>query len=376
MLSPQNVNRWARLDGVDLLRGLAIFFVLMNHANLRLLFAKVRIMQALPHIAGALVWNGQNGVQIFFAVSGFLITSTSLRRWGGVGQVEVGKFYLLRFARIAPLLLLLLAVLSGLHLAHVHNYVVSQKVGGLRAALFAALTFHVNVLEARRGYLPANWDILWSLSVEEVFYFGFPLACRLFRRARWLAIPLLVFVVVGPFARAAALPVNEVWYEYSYLGGMDAIAMGCLTALVLAKRRLTRVELWVVAVLGATLVVFTTAFATFVSQVGLERRGLDMSLLAVGTCMLIALFAQTQWRAPRVLRLLLTLGQRSYEVYLTHMFVVFGLFALFLRWGKPMRGVPVLFVAAVVLAGVLGELVALLYSEPMNRWIRARFVAG
>jgi peptidoglycan/LPS O-acetylase OafA/YrhL len=375
MLSPQKTNGRARLDGVDLLRGLAIFFVLMNHTNLRLLFAKVRILQALPHIAGALMWNGQHGVQIFFTVSGFLITSTSLRRWGGPGHIEVGKFYLLRFARIAPLLLLLLAVLSGLHLAHLHNYVVSQKVGGLRAALFAAVTFHVNVLEARRGYLPASWDILWSLSVEEVFYFGFPLACRIFRRARWLAIPLLVFVVIGPIARAIALPVNEVWYEYSYLGGMDAIAMGCLTALVLAKRRLTRVELWVAGVVGAALVIFTMVFATFVSQIGLERKGLDMSLLAVGACMLIAVFAQTQWGAPRVLKPLLMLGQRSYEVYLTHMFVVFGLFALFLRWGKPMRGVPVLFAAVVVLAGLFGELVARFYSEPMNRWIRRRFVA-
>ena len=74
---------WIRLDGVDLLRGLAILFVLMNHVNMRLLFAHVPYTKGLPdQLVSSLVWDGQYGVQIFFAVSGFLITSTALRRWG------------------------------------------------------------------------------------------------------------------------------------------------------------------------------------------------------------------------------------------------------------------------------------------------------
>jgi peptidoglycan/LPS O-acetylase OafA/YrhL len=126
---------WTRLDGVDLLRGLAIFFVLMNHVNMRLLFAHVPYAQGLPdQLVSPLVWNGQYGVQIFFAVSGFLITSTALRRWGSLSAVSIPDFYRLRFARIAPLLLLLLAVLSLLHLAGVPNFVVSTKTGGLGRA--------------------------------------------------------------------------------------------------------------------------------------------------------------------------------------------------------------------------------------------------
>ena len=114
---------WARLDGVDLLRGLAIFFVLMNHVNMRLVGAKVPYTAGMaPQVEMSLVWNGQFGVQMFFAVSGFLITSTTLRRWGSVGKVNVKEFYQLRFARIAPLLLLLLAVLSEhFNLLHDNN---------------------------------------------------------------------------------------------------------------------------------------------------------------------------------------------------------------------------------------------------------------
>src|SRR5215469_8384804 len=111
-----------RIDSIDLLRGLAIFFVLMNHVNMRLLGAKVPYLKSLPvQVGHLLVWNGQLGVQMFFAVSGFLITSISLRRWGKLSDVNLHAFYRLRFARIAPLLFLLLAVLSGLHLGNVHN---------------------------------------------------------------------------------------------------------------------------------------------------------------------------------------------------------------------------------------------------------------
>ncbi len=63
---------WARLDGIDLLRGLAIFFVLMNHVTMRLLGAHISYTHGLPRqLVSSLVWNGQYGVQIFFAVSGF-----------------------------------------------------------------------------------------------------------------------------------------------------------------------------------------------------------------------------------------------------------------------------------------------------------------
>jgi len=213
-LSANAARSWTRLDGVDLLRALAIFFVLMNHVNMRLFLAKVSYLSGLPReLVNALVWNGQRGVQIFFVVSGFLITSTSLRRWGSLSRVRVRDFYLLRFARIAPLLVLLLAVLSALHFAHWNNFVVSAKTGGLGRALFAAVTFHVNVLEAQHGYLPGNWDILWSLSVEEMFYLFFPVVCFLFGRGKLFVVFLLAFVALGPLGRTAFAHGNEIWRE-------------------------------------------------------------------------------------------------------------------------------------------------------------------
>lgn len=291
-------RRWPRLDGVDLLRGLAILFVLLNHVNMRLVIGHIPYGAWLPRfLLSTLVWNGQHGVQMFFAISGFLITSTSIRRWGELSSVRVLDFYRIRFARIAPLLLLLLLILSVLDVAQVHNYIIPSKTGGLGAALLAALTFRISVLEARHGYLPGCWDVLWSLSVEETFYFFFPLVSKA-------------------------------------LGG---------------RKRL------------------------FVTVPALGHTGLDMSLIAIGTCLTIAASEQSGWRSPAVLRPLVGLGQRSYETYLTHMFVVFACFELFLSLGKPPYAVPLLFGAAILVAGTLGALTARFYSEPLNRLLRSRW---
>jgi peptidoglycan/LPS O-acetylase OafA/YrhL len=364
----------SRLDGVDLLRGLAIFFVLMNHVNMRLLLAHIPYTQGLPQqLVSALVWNGQRGVQIFFAISGFLITSTTLRRWGSLRDTSLRGFYLMRFARIAPLLLLLLIVLSALHLEHVHNFVVKPETGGLPRAVLAALTFHINVLEAHRGFLPGSWDILWSLSVEEMFYLFFPLAARFLGRGKLFVALLFAFIAAGPFARTILSHGNEVWQEYSYLGGMDAIALGCLTALLLARRVFSQRSLRIFASLGAILLAFTLCFTRQPVGEALSNVGLDMTLIALATCFVIIATAQSHWRSPRVLSPLIHLGQRSYELYLTHMFVVFAMFGIFLTAGQPMSAVIPLFLIVIGMSALLGEIVARFYSEPLNRLIRTRW---
>jgi peptidoglycan/LPS O-acetylase OafA/YrhL len=364
-------SNWKRIDGIDLLRGLAIFFVLMNHVNMRLRFAGVPYTTGLPQqLVKSLFWNGQFGVQMFFAVSGFLITSIALRRWGALSRVDVRGFYRLRVARIAPLLVLLLALLSGLHLAHVHNYVVPSKTGGLGRALVAALTLHINVLEARRGYLPGNWDVLWSLSIEEMFYLFFPLVCRLLGQGKLLLTVLLGFVVLGPFGRTIFAHGNRTWEEYSYLGGMDAIALGCLTALLVSRIHFSRRVLWAVAGAGSAALSFVLGFSLRGYRWGLGTYGLQETILAVGTCMLIAASAQRQWKSPGLLAPLLKMGQYSYEIYLTHMFVVFSAFGLFVRAGKPIGGVPILFIGVVLIAAALGAAVARFFSEPMNQILR------
>jgi len=349
---------WARLDGVDLLRALAIFLVLMNHVNVRLRLNHIPYALNWKQLTDPLANNGQFGVQIFFAVSGFLITSTTLRRWGTLANVSVRDFYKLRFARIAPLLLLLLTILSALHLAGLKDFVVSPQRGGFAGALFSALTFHVNLFEARHGYLPGNWDILWSLSVEETFYLFFPIVCWLLGGRRLFIPFLLAFAALGPFGRTVLAHGNPVWQEYSYLGGMDAIAMGCLTAYWLRGRTLSRDALKILGAMGTAILVFIVGVPRLVYAWNIGKYGLEMTLVALGTCCVIIAASQSKWRSARVLSPILLLGRRSYEIYLTHMFVVFGCLHIFLASSKQSWSVFLFFAGVIILSAALGDVVA------------------
>ena len=156
----------SRLDGIDTLRGLSILAVVLLHIWIRLALDDVRMGRSWPPTLSHFVWfNGGNGVTVFFAVSGFLITLTSLRRFGSLAAMRPVTFYRIRFARIMPLLVLLLVVLSAFHLLHVDGFRLNAKHFTLPRALLAALTFHLNWLEtARDSFLPACWTVLWSLS--------------------------------------------------------------------------------------------------------------------------------------------------------------------------------------------------------------------
>src|SRR3569833_2760267 len=224
-----------RLDGVDILRGLSILAVILLHIWIRMHIAKIPFDSQMPAwLAWLLFRNGNNGVTVFFAISGFLITTTSLRRFGSLAGMQPARFYRIRFARIMPSLLLVLAILSALHLARIDAFSINPTRASLPRALFAALTFHLNWLEAARGWLPPNWDVLWSLSIEEMYNLFFPLACvALLRRRRgmqlFIALPAIV-IVLGPFQRAV-WPGNYIRKEKAYLGGIDGISLGRLCAL-------------------------------------------------------------------------------------------------------------------------------------------------
>jgi len=283
-----------RFDGVDVLRGFSILSVVLLHTWIRMHFPGSPVNQVMRgQLAHLLLRNGDNGVTVFFAVSGFLITLTSLRRFGSLEQMQPAKFYRIRFARIAPLLLLLLAVLSLLHLGYVQGFRIPEKVTTLPGALFAALTFHLNWLEAAHGYLPGNWDVLWSLSVEEMFYLFFPLLCVVLLRARqgmFLFVSLLLaFAAMGPFARTV-WTTNPIWQEKTYLGGMDGIALGCLCALMtdgLWRRGAVWKQSWsrrliALEVLGAAMILLIAVWPPWHWMRYVGRSGVDGTVLAVG----------------------------------------------------------------------------------------------
>jgi peptidoglycan/LPS O-acetylase OafA/YrhL len=192
-------------------------------------------------------------------------------------------------------------------------------------------------------------------------------------RGKLLIVTLAGFVLLGPFARTVLAHGNPVWREYSYLGSMDAIALGCLTALFLQGRSMARATNRILAGCGIALLALCLIFGPVADALRLEKFGVDMTVVAVGACMVIAAAASSRWQAPRILSFPLLYGRRSYEIYLTHMFVVLACFAVFREAGRSLTLAVPLLIAIFALAAGLGEIVARFYSEPANRALRARF---
>jgi len=361
-----------RNGAIDVLRGLSILLVMLHHLALpfRLPLGPSAIGEALGRrLVSALSYNGYAAVYIFFVISGFLIAKRTLEAYGTLGAVDLRSFYVRRASRILPLLLALLLMLVTLHLLGVPGFVIDKPGQSLGGALLSALGLYLNWYEGQTTWLPANWDVLWSLSIEELFYLAFPLVCWLLPR-RWLLLTLAALVVSLPWTRGL-LDHNEIWQEKAYLPAMSAIALGVLTACVLLAVRPSRQfarSLFALGLLGLVAALICGG------ELWRELRHASLLFIAASAAMLLLGIEWARLGAPRGLNWLAGMGRLSYELYLTHMFVVLAVVAAYrhlfenqLTWG--FLAYPPAIAGCVLLAAWIERC----YCKPCERALRARF---
>ena len=374
---PRNPGRNSgRNPGIDLLRGISIILVILNHVGLRIRLTQSVLAAFLPSLfLNDLTFNGSEAVFIFFVVSGFLIATNSLERWGSLGAIDVRAFYVRRASRIVPCLVALVAILSVLHLAHVPDYVIKGPGQSLPKAIASAFGLYLNWFEGHTGYLPANWDVLWSLSIEEVFYLGFPLVCLLLRKD-WILAPAMALLALSQPMALASIVGNPIWKEKAYLPGMAAIAMGVLGAIVAARLNLKRRGLLIaLQIFGASGVVAVLGFEDMLWH--WLGNGVILLLTFSAACLVVGFHWQArlspQWVLPATAAVR-SFGRLSYEIYLTHMFVVLTLVRIY-RWsGTGVRWGFLWYPPVFALAWALGWLVAKYFSVPCERALRQRLL--
>ena len=362
----------ARNPGIDCLRGISIILVVIHHVGLRVPLRETVLATFLPErVLSALIYNGYEAVFIFFVISGFLIASNTIHRWRELGSIDARAFYVRRAARIVPCLVILVSVLSILHLAGVNRYVISREGQSLPHAIFSALALHLNWYEGRTGWLPGGWDVLWSLSIEEVFYLGFPLVCLLFRRD-WILAPVSFLLALSLPVSRAALAGNEIWQEKAYLPGMAAIAMGVFGAIVAARwQPRKRSFRWAFGAGGAFGVL---AVLLFEDKLWRHLGNGTMLVQTFATmCLILAFYWQPEaprwvWSGTGWLR---SCGRLSYEIYLTHMFVVFAVLRIFKTSDENLWWGVLWYLPALLFSWLLGWLVAKYISLPCERAMRA-----
>lgn len=221
--SPPRPDR-ARIPSLDGFRALSIALVIVYHlASQDSAPAGLRQVGYATHTGGL-------GVRIFFAISGFLITTLLLAEYEARGDISLRRFYYRRTLRILPPYYAYLAVTVTLAVFGVFSLHPGDALH--------AWTFTMNFRA-----LTAAWPVVhaWSLSIEEQFYLLWPGVLLLLgpRRAR----PLLVGVIVGAAlwrvgAYAHLFRIGEA-AQYAFRGVADWLAAGSLLALVRTRLHAT-----------------------------------------------------------------------------------------------------------------------------------------
>ena len=308
---------WKRRADIQGLRGLAVLLVVMYHAD--------------RHVQG-----GYIGVDVFFVLSGFVITGMVLAQLNSSPGFSIAQFYLNRVVRLLPALAL---VLSAVALAA--PFAISP-LGPMEATINtgrAASLFHANIdLTAGVGYFSIGAETnpllhMWSLSVEEQFYLAFPVVLlgvrslgrrHLSSRQSWT--PMALVAVAVPSFYVAQQTVNgrfdgvidapEAFAFYSSFTRAWEFLAGAVLVFVLQSGDIREASRRWFGLTGLALILF----GSLAMNDGTVFPGLTAFVPVMGTCLLIAGGGSKGSLVNSLLssRPLIWLGDRSYSWYLWH----------------------------------------------------------
>jgi peptidoglycan/LPS O-acetylase OafA/YrhL len=305
------------MPGVDLLRGLAILAVIIFHGfaySAPLLPLHNQLAAALFHLTSF----GWTGVNLFFTLSGFLITGNLIDSDGKPNFYS--RFYIRRALRILPAYFLVLIILGVTRTASL-NYLM---VCVIFLANWPKLLLHGSFV---------LYPVLWSLAVEEQFYATWPWLYRKLQRTGLFAL-CIAMMLSFPILRGAtvSLPDVDIFSKTFMIG--DNLAVGAAIAILCRSRRLSlRALVWIgsaaLCISGLTLLVLSNTGHPIKRGVLGASIGYTMLEVFTGGMLILMLYVYRTRPTQRGLGFLLFFGEISYGLYLIHMLCEIGYDRLF-----------------------------------------------
>jgi peptidoglycan/LPS O-acetylase OafA/YrhL len=309
------LNHIPALDG---LRALAVLIIMLLHFK-----------------SWSLVPGGRVGVDLFFVLSGFLITTLLLQEWARFGSVSIRGFYLRRALRLLPAAAVFVAFYVAVSIAFREHQFTSQEPVNfiLRNATFVA-TYSFNWLVVAEGDPRRGFSHLWSLSIEEQFYLIWPLILLLLLRARVSAARIMIFSALL-FVASASLPIFQPGeWRRLYFGTdyrMHGLLAGCLVAELyvagVLREPATRTPLFRCALIGAIVCLSAIVLGAKDDRVFLYAGGHTLAAVCASVLVVGVMFNRASTFTTILSNPVLEyVGKRSYALYLWH-----NAFAFWLR---------------------------------------------
>ncbi len=315
MTAPRHAGFIPALDG---LRGIAIILVMLHH------FTYYRPTAGIDAQIASVLFFFWVGVDLFFVLSGFLITGILLDTRGSKRYFTT--FYARRILRIFPLyyLVLFLAFVVLPMFPAVHQVLVGQV--DLQPAQWPYWLYLTNFAIANDGWLHGWVDVAWSLAIEEQFYLVWPLVIWLcpWRLVVWLCTAIFVAMVFArSFARASDVAVLTIYIVTWFR--LDGLVIGALLAIALRRGIMPDLGRLVpaVVIIGVAGLIVVTIMGGHTWWWNRRMQQFGYSLIAViaGAMLVGAITRPADSLWPRMLSAgwLRAFGKYSYCLYLIHL---------------------------------------------------------
>jgi peptidoglycan/LPS O-acetylase OafA/YrhL len=312
----------------------------------------------MPWLWGAVAKSGEAGVDLFFALSAFLITSLLLRERRQTGGISLRLFYLRRILRIWPLYFVVVAL--GIVLAHT---MANQSLPWYYIAGY--VLFVGNWVHAVFGHPQSICSPLWTVSIEEQFYLIWPALMMMLERRGMIIAGFTTFLLA--IASQAAIGLAGLSGGYIYYGSAsrcDSLALGVLLALFANRLpAVTHRIRWLLV--GGGLIGWVISAAWLVEQPGPVTTYMMLGRLIVSLASGAILYGCLYSRS-KLLRgsLIVSLGKISYGLYLLHLVGLLIVQSLF----QPAPGWQLLATKA------LGFVMTVILAFASYRWIESPFL--